>query len=369
MTELIVFPDNGYSCLWLEMEAGRIVARGTDLAELRSAGEAPRDVVAVVSGVSVVVHWVELPALAPAQAAAAARLLAADVCGGAIASTHVALGDVDSEGTRPLALVDTRTMDDWLAILAAAGLDAVRIVPLPLLLPAASADAEGAHATLLPIGDIGHVRGDRLAFSAELPLVDVMLADRTIIPIDAARFEASLSAMLATDVVNLRQGAFARKRRAPLDRRQLRRIAVTAVAAAGLWLGVEAATLLRDRFAADQIEQRAADAARAALPRGTAVDAPRAQVAARAARLGAAGSGFTQLAGPLLAGMRDQTATVLQSLKYAPDSGLAAAVEVRSPEARQQLTAIAPGSGQTLTVGAPRDVAGTTVVDIVVRPR
>jgi general secretion pathway protein L len=371
MTTLVIFLDEIYPSRWLRLDSDRVVSRGDDLAAVPRDSADPLDVVAVVSGVTTVIHWVELPALAPAQAAAAAQLLASDVCGSAIAETHVALGPIASDGTRPLALVEKTVMKNWLAALAEANLIANRIVPMPLLLPLplAGGDIEATPAALLNLGTIGHARGPGFAISGEVALVEIMLAGRAVIEIEANAFETGLSTALASDMLNLCQGEFAPSRELTIDRRRLRRIGMTALAAAGVWLATEVTLVIRDTFAAERVEQQVADAARAVLPRGTAIDAPRAQVAARSDRLGAGGHGFTALAVPLLEAMRDRSDLVLQSLRYTPDTGIAAVIVAPSASDRQALASEVDSGGQVLTIGDPRDEAGVTVVDIAVRPK
>jgi general secretion pathway protein L len=84
-----------------------------------------------------------LPALAPAQALAAARLLAADVSAGPVEALHVALGPVEPDGWRALALVDTTVMQGWMARLAMAGMTPDGMVPAPLLLPLLGGRGDG----------------------------------------------------------------------------------------------------------------------------------------------------------------------------------------------------------------------------------
>jgi general secretion pathway protein L len=365
MTRWLVFPDDGYR--WLRLDGDSVVARGTELASIPRDDTQEIEVVAVVSGTSVVIHWVELPALAPAQAYAAAQMLAADVCGGSFAATHVAVGETGCDGTRPLALVDKSVMQGWLDALAASDLVVTQIVALPLLLPAPGDIGDAPF--VFETAGVVHLRGHRLAASAEPALATVMLAGRDTVAIDAARFEAGLPMALSAVPLDLRQGEFALKSPVQLDRRQLRRIGAMTLAIAALWIGTQGAALLRDSLAADRVEQQAADEARAVLPRGTAIDAPRAQVAARAARLGAGGQGFAELAVPLLTVMRDRASVVLQSLRYAPDTGLAAVVVTPSPEDREALATGLGSVGRMVTVGEPRGDSGATVVDVLVRPK
>ena len=368
MTRWLVFLDEG--CRWLHLGDDGVVARGSDPAAIPRDGPAAVPVTAIVSAAAVVIHWVDLPALAPAQAQAAARLLASDVCGGAMAAAHVALGAPDDGLSRPLALVERSVMHGWRDTLAAAGLVADRIVPLPLLLPLLLPlpDAAAGTPARLVVGDMVHVRGHRLAFSAEPALAAAMLAGASAIAVDAATFEAGLATALARVPLDLQQGEFARTSPSTLDHRQWRRIAMMLAAIGALWIATQATALLRDGLAADRIEQQAVDAARAVLPRGTAIDAPRAQVAAHAARLGAGGQGFAALAAPLLTLIRDRPSVMLQSLRYAADTGLVAVVVTPSPDDGAAVARLT-GPGQAVSIGTARTDNGTTVVDVTVRPQ
>ncbi|PZN92198.1 MAG: general secretion pathway protein GspL [Alphaproteobacteria bacterium] len=351
--------DDGH---WLRLDDDLVTARGAGLPAVADGDT----VIAVVPGTAVVLHWVELPLLAPAQALAAAQLLAADVSGAPIADVHVAIGTADAEGFRPMALADRGTMAGWLAQLAAAGLDPDRIVPLPLLL---QVPAREDAVTLLAAWGHDHARGSRLAFSAEPALTPLLIGDRSVESSDLAHFEAGLAAALATVPIDLRQGEFARVQAWRVDRRQGRRIALTLAAALALWIIGDVAVLFRNSIAADRAEQQLADAARAVLPRGTAIDAPRAQVAARLASLGGAGQGLTGLVAPLLAVLQGRPTATLQSLGYTPDTGLTALVAAPGADDGQAIAAGLAAAGVEARVGSPRDDNGISVVDVVVRPR
>jgi general secretion pathway protein L len=81
-------------------------------------------------------HWLEVPAgLAPAQAAAAARLMAEEVSTQPLGDMHVAVGP-EAEGStlRAAAVVPAITMAGWLGKLQAQALDPDVVLPEPLLL-------------------------------------------------------------------------------------------------------------------------------------------------------------------------------------------------------------------------------------------
>lgn len=354
MIRQLVFLDEAPS--WLRLDGDSVVARGAGW----PVADAP--VIAVVPGESVVLHWVELPPLAPAQALAAARLLAVDVSAAPLDQLHVALGTVEADGRRPLALVDRAMMAEWLTRLALAGINNVALVPLPLLLPL---PAEGV--TLLAEDGLWTVRGAGLGFTAEAGLAEMMLGAMPRQTIDKADFVAGLGGRLAALPLDLRQGQFAEQSPSRLDGTRVRRLALLAGAALALWLANDVAGLLRNSLAADRAEVELADAARAALPRGTTLTDPRGQVAARLARLG--GGGFAGVAAPLVGAVRDRPGMALQSLRYTPDAGLVAVVAVPAATDGAALAQAVAAAGLSATPGPARAMDGATLVDLTVRPR
>ena len=73
--------------------------------------------VLAVPGEAVALHWLDLPDLAPAQAAAAARMALADRL--AEADPHITVAQ--GSGLRPVAVVAREQMAGWLAEAARAG--------------------------------------------------------------------------------------------------------------------------------------------------------------------------------------------------------------------------------------------------------
>lgn len=350
---------------WLRIAGDGVVTRGDRIAALPPVDPGTEaETIAVVPGDAVVIHWVELPVLAPAQTAAAARLLAADVSATPIDATHVAIGSIERDGWRMLALVDAAAMAQWLAQLAAAGIDPDRMLPAPLLL--------GKPETGVAVFDGGSawtVRGARAAFAAEPDLARLLIGDEAVHPVDTGAWQAGLAAGLAAAPLDLRQGAFARARRWPVDRRRLVRIAGLAAALAGVLIATELASILRHGFAADRTELQLADAARQALPRGTLITDPRAQVAARLAQAGADGSGFSALAGPLVAAVRDRQAVMLQSLEFSPANGMVAILVTPTAADRDAIVAALDASGIEAAFGAPREERGQPLVELRLRRR
>ena len=169
MIRTIVFVEDGR---WLRLEGPVVTARGDGWATVPAPADGA-EVVAVVPGDAVVLHWVELPDLAPAQMAAAARMLAADVSAAPVETVHVAAGKAGEDGFRPLALVDRGLMAHWLAQLAEGGIEADHVVPAPLMLPVA-----GEAVSVFEHGGLWLAHGTRLGFAAEPALARLMIGER-----------------------------------------------------------------------------------------------------------------------------------------------------------------------------------------------
>ncbi len=348
---LLVFlgTDDNAGAHWLRLDAdGAVVGRGAGFGQ--PAGE---PVVAVAPGEAVVLHWVELPALAPAQAAAAARMLAADVSAASPASLHVALGAPEADGQRAMAIVQAEQMRGWMTALAAAGLEPERMIPEPLLLPL---PPEGA--AVLEGGGRWLVRGARLGFAAEADLARLMLGETLPVLMEAPRFHLGAT-------LDLLQGDFAKKRRWRPEAGRLKRLAVLAAAIVITLIGTELAGAFRHGLAADAAERELAAAAQGVLPRGTLVTSPEAQVRARLAALGGS-SGFGGLAAPLLAALQARPQLALVSLDHAAGRGLVAGLE--GPDAAG-LAAALQAAGLNASLGAVREAGGRQQVDMTVQAR
>ncbi len=363
MIQTIIFLSAFDPARWIRLVDGRVIADGVGLAGIPMTDPAlPAETIAAVPGDAVVLHWVPLPQLAPAQAAAAARMLAADVTTTPMDATHVAIGRRDAEGQAPLALVGRSLMTEWLGTLAAAGIDPDRMMPAPLLLPLPETGV-----TIADLDGQWHVRGARLALAAEPGLADVLISDQPRTHIDDDGWRAGLGGALAAAPIDLRQGEFAKARRLPIDLRRVRRIALVALALFAVVVATGLIDLLRQSTAADQTELALADAARAALPRGTIITDPRAQVAARLAGLGGATPAFMALAAPVLAGMRDRQSITFETLAFAPGSGLNATVVAPVAADRDALAAALSTQGLVVNMGAPREESGRQLVDLAVK--
>ncbi|MDO9487553.1 MAG: type II secretion system protein GspL [Sphingomonadaceae bacterium] len=358
MTQLLVFL-RGDELAWLRLDGERVVARGTGA----PAAEPADTVIAVAPGEAVTLHWVEMPDLAPAQAAAAGRIAAAEVCAAPSGATHVAVGARDADGYYPVAVVEAAAMAAWLERCREAGLDPDRVVAAPLLI---QLPAEGVR--VAEAGDVVLVRGRRLGFAAEPELAALLIGDAVPEKIDSDAFEADLAAALDEVPVDLRQGPFAKVRPWQLDTRRLRRMALLAALILLALFLVNVVQLLRYSFAADMAEHQVTGEAQALLPRGTEIYDPVVQVRARLAETGGAG-GFSPAAAALFAAMRDVPGAQLTILRYDPAGGLVAAVASAQGGDVALLQERLAASGYEASAGVIRSEAERAVVDLTVRRR
>ncbi|WP_156678584.1 type II secretion system protein GspL [Sphingomonas profundi] len=368
---LLLFLDDGLTPPrgWMRLRDGAVIARGGAGAvppPADEAGDPDRDgderVVLIVPGEDVVIHWIELPALSPAQAIAAARLAAGEVSAAPAERLHVALGAAGGE-TRAVALVAPERMAAWLAQAQALGLDPDAVLPEPLLLlPPEEGIVRWAQ------GGLHLLRGPAVALAAE-PALAALMADGSIVAVDDAAVEAGLGAALAAAPLDLRQGPFARRRRWRIDWPLVRRLALLGGFILLAILAVQIVLILKYSFAADRLEREVAGVARSALPRVATIDDAPSQLSGRLAELRGAGLGFSASAAAVFAAVRDTANVELSALAF--DEGGALRVTATAADAAD-IAALArriEAAGFAVDSGDVRPGGGRQIAEITVRGR
>jgi general secretion pathway protein L len=324
---------------WLLIEGGRVIARGEEGDEVLL--QPGTRTALAVPGAEVAIHWLELAeGLAPAQAAAAARLMLADASADSLADMHVAVGQPERDLT-PVALAPAALMAAWIER------DPDIVIPTSLLL---LPPEEG-----LARRDAGRTtpdyRGPAAAFSVEPEIARLLVGEAPTAAVDEEAFEAGLAAALSPPALNLRQGAFARRRQWRVDGSRLRRVAWLALALAALSLIVQLALILAYSSSASRIGDEAAALA-ARTPAGA------------NARLG-----FTPLAATLFEAIRAVPNVELSRLEYRPDGILSAIVTTDSPASLMALRQRIEASGLIVQDGAPQPAGGVrTAAELLLRP-
>ncbi len=313
---LFLPPGEGGDYRWMRIEDERIAASGEGLPQ----GDG--EVIAVAPADAVSLHWADIPARSTAQAAAAARLLAAEVSAAPMDELHVAVGE-DEDGGRPIGIVNRGAMAGWLAQLGAAGVDPVAVVPAPLLLPRPD---EG-----YVRGDLagqGVVRGRSSGFADEPGFTEIVTGEAPLADLDADGIEAALGVVAAVPALDLRQGPFARRRGFTIDWRLVKRLAWLGLTIIVVTLAIDLVKWTKYSFAADATEAKIEQVARTALPRGeTLVDADR-QLTERLSAVRGPGQGFSRTAAAIFAAVRGVPGTELTALDFQPSGDVRLGVAV-----------------------------------------
>ncbi len=351
---------------WLHLAGDAVAARGTDLQGLPPLvdpeTQRPIEIVAVVPGESVVLHWLEVPAgLAPAQAAAAARLMAAEASAQPLSEMHVAVGAEDGSELRPVALVPALTMAGWLGRLQAEGLDPDLVIPEPLLLAPPTEGFVRYDRSEVPL-----YRGAHDAFSVEPGLAELVIADAPVRSLDVDTYESGLFEALARPAVNLRQGDFAKRRKWKIEMKQVRRLALLLLAVLAVTLAIQIASIWRYTYAADALEQEANGIAGRALGRES-VDS--AQLEQRLAELRGGGVGYASIASSVFAAVRATPNAELSSIVYDRDGTMRLTVMADSAATITSFEQRIEAGGFEAEQGPMRIGGGRPTTDITVRAR
>lgn len=318
---LLLYLGAGDEGPWLRLDDGRVVDRGEGFASIPlpdADPEVAETVVGIVPGPDVAIHWVDLPDLAEAQAAAAARLMASEVSAERLDNLHVALSARrDGEDERIMGVVGADRMAAWIAEGQAAGFDPDALVPETLLLEPPS---EGLVTT--ESGPLLLARGRRQAFAVEPELLPLLGDGARLTPITADEVEARLGAVLASWPLDLRVGAFKKRRRWRIDWPLVRRLALLAAACFLVNALIQLTLIARYNEDADRAEARTAAVARTALPRNTRIRDPQAQLAERLSTLRGGGIGLTATLGGLFEALRTAPNVEVQALQFDPSGTL-----------------------------------------------
>jgi len=358
--------DDGWR--WLRIAGDDVIARGEGAEAIPQRDVDAIDnerVVAIAPAGAMTLDWAELPDLAPAQARAAARLLASENSIQPIESLHVALGETEEDGTgRPMATVETARMAEWLADLQARGLDPDAIVPSPLLLPRPDAG--------FVRGDLGGetvLRGRDSGFAEDPALAPWLVGDAATEELTREALERAIVAGVAEPALDLRQGDFARRRRWAIDWKQVRRLAIIAGCVALASLMISLVLIMRYSFAADEEERQAQIAAASALPGGAGKGNAIALLDERLAALRGGGYGFSTTAGAVFAAVQAIPGIDLNAMTFERDGTMklsltaAAGPEVETVKARLE------AMGLRVVPSVFQTVNGRISGDMTVSPR
>ncbi len=297
MSSTILFlPRDGDEWRWLRLADDAVADRGEGLPEIDPDGDV---VTAVAPAVAVTLHWAELPDRSTAQSVAAARILASEASAGAIGGLHVAVGREGDLAERPIGVVDNVRMAEWLTSLAGVGIDPAAIVPAPMLLPRPNEGYVRAN-----LGNGGAVRGTSSGFADEDRLTELVTGGIVPDTIGRDALEQAIVAAIADPALDLRQGAFARRKRHAIDWKLIRRLAALGAMILAVTLLIDLVRIAKYSFGATTLDARADAIARTGLPRGAAEGDSDRLLAERLSRLRGPGLGFSKTAAVVFAAVR-----------------------------------------------------------------
>ncbi|OYY66224.1 type II secretion system protein GspL [Sphingomonas sp. 28-62-11] len=296
--------EDGYR--WLRIANGGIAARGEGVPESSDGAT-----IAVAPAEDVTLHWASLPDRSLAQSTAAARVLVAEASATALDHLHVAVGREPMMEDRPIGVVSSARMQNWLVDLARYGVDPDAVIPAPMLLPRPD---EGF--LLADLGSEGVVRGPTTGFAHDSQLTPLITGGVAPVMMSREDIEEAIVAAVGAPALDLRQGIFAKRRRATIDWPLLRRMGWLAVGILTVTLLISLVQIMQYGFAADAIERRIDLLARQGLARGETVNDAARQLDARLVRLRGPGRGFSATAAAIYGAIRNVTGTEVRALSF-----------------------------------------------------
>lgn len=347
MRAILLFAEEDVGSIegWFRLADGRVVARGKALEGLPDREDDER-LFLLLSGSEVAMRWIELPpALTEAQALAAARIAIGNLSLGPVEVLHIAIGRVHG-GHRLAASIASERMAAWLDWASGLGIDPDHVVPLPLLI----AYGEGP-ARAWPRDGRTLVHGQGQAFALETDLAQVVLAGQDVEPMDDLRFEAELPAALAMLPIDLRQGAWRRRRSWRVDGGWRRRMIRYAFAAAIMLALIPVARLARISWDAHQLHREAGTVAQAALGLRERPEDPHAAMQQRLEQLQGPGMGFTDGAAVLFGAARQTPNVELAEVGFDDQGILSARVRTASVDDLAELLRRIGASGLVVESG------------------
>ncbi|WP_022687215.1 type II secretion system protein GspL [Sphingomonas phyllosphaerae] len=358
-TLLFLPTDDSQPWRWWRIRDDAVEREGEGLPEL---GAEDR-VVAVAPADAVTLHWASLPARSPAQALAAARVVVSDATAEPAHDLHVAVGR-EREGERAIAVVAPARMAGWLAAMAQRGVDPVAILPAPLLLPEPE---EGYWRADLAGQAV--VRGRTTGWADEPVLTGLVTRGETPRLLDRAAVHAAVVGAMAEPAIDLRQGAFARRRRRnAIDWLLVRRLAVLAGLILLATLAIDVVRIMRYSFGADAVEQRAGEIARQGLPRGTGEGDAARMLGERLAALRGPGQGFTRTAAAVYAVVEAVPESEVTALQFEPNGSLRVSLSLAGEAQANTVKSRLSAAGFTVESSVFQQSAGRLTGDMTVRP-
>lgn len=364
---LPVVPDSrdATTCWWSIVD-GAIVARGADAAwrNLVTNDGLPASVVALAPAAATRIGFARVASVPPRQAASIARIQALETALGDPATLHFVAQDPVAAGEQFVtAIVANAAMLEWLDWLDALGVDAGPIIPAALLLPLGDDWRAASIAGEPVIGRSG------IVFPNEPALVSALVGQNEVADVPPETIEAELLAAVAAPPLDLRVGAFARRRRWFVDRARIRELTVLLAFVPLIALMIALASQWQLDASADRLDADAVARASAALGKPVTIATAEAELDVRAARVAGAGGRLATPLAALYQQMQGETTIRATALGWRGDGTLAATLAAPRGEEINRLLAGLQRDGYTVTAVPRQGSDGRSLAELTIRAR
>lgn len=334
-----------------------------ELEEALARPSADRRVLAIAPADAAALHWLAMPDLSPAQARVAAQMKVADEAAAAPGELHVVAGEPrPSDGALAVAVVDRAVMADWIAWCARHRLDPDRIVPAALLLP------DPAPGTVSRGALAGHAlyRGEDTGWAADDALDALLIGDDGVADVDAAELDRAVAAAFDAPPLDLRSGAFAKRRRG-VDAGLVRRVIAILLACGVAELAIALLLVARASFAADALDREALALAAPAVPAATAVEQLVPVLDAELARRGGGPNSFSVPTAGLYSALSATQSVTASDLSFTPDGTLTANLSAPTVEELNAVLLALQRDGFTVSYTMGQGLDGRQSIALTVR--
>jgi len=366
-TRLILLPDDADAPAPTVTfdEAGRLVARAALRPDEPNLPDMAHDVV-VVPGVETASHWLALPMRGLRQARGAAAVLLEDSLATPVEGMHLALGDVEADGSRLVVAVSDALMRGWLEQAARLGVRPDVVTPAYALLPEPE-DASLIVAAVLP-SELA-VRGQGFAAAVEPELLEAVAGGRRIRPVeDAAERDLILARGAAAPAVNLLQGAYDPAANQSAGAGDFRLVAALAAVLVVSPLVLWGAQIARDRGAAASLDRKSEALAERFAP-GTLASAPPVERLNSRLRQLEGGEAFVRSVAVLFGVVEQTPGAQIANLFYGGYGQVRATIAHANYSDADAMKAQAARFGYALTEDAASTENGRVMTDVVLEAK
>jgi general secretion pathway protein L len=315
-------------------------------------------VMAIIRQEDVRCAWTSLPELEVRQAESVARIQLAEQSLGAvhIASRHV--GDVVVS-----AAIAPQKMEYGLARLLAKGISPDIVIPLGLAVPS---DPEVV--SLVTFADASALRAMDFAIPDEPVFRGLLVGDRAVCVVDRQEMQAALYATSQSPLLNLRNGAFAKRTHAAFATTQQRkwmvRLLIALISATAL-LGI--VTWAKYRMAIASEDERALSAAQRVDPSIKDIAQAESLLTRAVQQKGVATADLGPLSAGLWKAVKASPNVSLRELRYGNDGILLAVMAAPNADAINRALIAIQQDGFRVTATPRQDNSGATLVDFSMR--